>query len=79
MAFLILKEGTSSAFNSIFLQLPLFYVGSLLVSYGIVQSTNDTLGESASAKWFRIALFAVGVTVASFVIYGWLRLLIVGL
>lgn len=76
---LVQADGSTRVLNSAFFQIPLFYIGSLLVSYGIVWQTKDVARDTNENKWTRIFLFAAGVTVASLVVYSWLRLFVKGI
>ena len=71
LIYLLVQVDRSSVANSIFLQIPLLYIGGLLVSYGIVRSTKKTPNETTASQRNRIFFFAAGVSAASYVVYGW--------
>jgi hypothetical protein len=80
LMFLLVKvDKSNSTINSAFFQIPLFYIGSLLISYGIVRSTKRTADETSAHQWMRITLFAAGASLASLIAYSWLYLFVNGL
>lgn len=79
LIFLLVHAEKSSVVNSLYFQIPLFYVGSLFVSYGIIRSSKKVPDETNNSQRNRILIFAFGITLASFVIYSWLYLFVNGL
>jgi len=70
---------TAKSLITIVFQISMFFIGGLGISYGIVHATKSIPNESQRSQLTRIVLFALGVSIASLVVYSWAYLFTNGL